>query len=240
MSEEVKEKDTLKELGFQRLVSVLFRKSWIIILVSFLTAASTFGGTFYLITPKYESTALFYVNNSSLSLEGVGLTSGDITTRKDLVDTYIVILESRECLLRVIDYANVDRSASELRSMITAKAVNETEIFEVVVTSPDANEAERVANAISQILPKRISEVIKGTSAEVVDHPVVPSSPSSPRIVRNTLVGFLAGMLISAVAIVLYEIFDVTIRSEEDVRQSSTHPVLAAVPDMTAQSKGGG
>ena len=240
MNEEVKEKDSLKELGFQRLVALLFRKSWIILLTSILTAVVTLVGTVYLITPKYDSTTMFYVNNGvSLGDVSMSLSSGDLVTRQRLVDSYIVILESREYLLYVIDYAGVDRSYKELQSMISASAVNETEIFQVVVTGPDAVEAQRIAAAIEKTLPKRIENIIEGASAKVVDSPIVATSPSSPSYTRNTLLGFLVGFLLSAVAIVMYEIFDVTIRSEEDVQQSCPHPVLAAVPDMMAQSKGG-
>ena len=239
MSEEIKEKDPLRETGIQRLVAHLLRKSWIVLLVSILTAAITFFATFYLITPQYESATLFYVNNNTLSLGDVGLSSGDLTTRKNLVDSYIVILESREYLLVVADYASVDRSYRELQDMITASSVNDTEIFQVVVTSPDAAEAQRIANAIVQTLPKRIEAIIEGASAKVVDSPIVATSPSFPSYTGNTVLGFLAGFMLSASCIVLYELFDVTIRSEEDVLQSCTQPVLAAVPDMMAQPKGG-
>jgi len=239
MKENIKGKGAVKELGIQQLASVLFRKSWIIVVTSILVAVITLVTTVYFVTPKYESSTMFYVNNSTLSLGDVGLSSGDMTTRKDLVDSYIVILESRETLLDVIDYAGVDRSVSELRGMIKAASVNSTEIFEVVVTSPDPVEAERIANAVAKILPERISTIIEGTSAKIVDYAIVASSPSSPNYTVNTIVGFLAGFLISVCAIALYAFFDVTIRSEEDVLQSCSHPVLAEVPDMQSQSKGG-
>lgn len=240
MNEEVKEKNVASELGSQRLLSALFRKSWIVLVASILCAVVTFIGTLYLITPKYESATMFYVNNGvSLGDVSMSLSSGDITTRQKLVDSYIVILESREYLLYMVDYAGVDRDYKELQNMITAASVNDTEIFKVVVTSPDAVEAQKIAYAIEKTLPKRIETIIEGASAKVVDSPIVASSPSSPSYSRNTIFGFLMGFLISIACIILYEIFDVTIRSEEDVQQSCPHPVLAAVPDMMAQSKGG-
>jgi capsular polysaccharide biosynthesis protein len=49
----------------------------------------------------------------------------------------------------VIDYAGVSRSYGQVRGMLSAAAVNETEIFRVTVTSPDPQEAERIANSIA-------------------------------------------------------------------------------------------
>ena len=230
-----------REFNLQRLASVLLRKSWIIALTAVACAVAIFLATFYLVTPKYQSSAMFYVNNGSLSFGGasVSIESGDLTAAKSLVESYIVILTTRETANDIIDYAGVDRSYGELKDMISAAAVNSTEIFEVVVTSEDPQEARDIAYAITQVLPKRIDGIIDGTSAKVVDSPVLNNTPSSPNLITNTTMGFLLGLLLSVAAIVLYEIFDVTIRGEADVEQTCSHPILAQVPDMLAQSKGG-
>ena len=239
MTEKAARKNTAKELGLQQLVSALLKKSWLIVVASILCAALMLGFTYYFVTPKYESSTMFYVNNSTLSLNDVSLSSGDINTRKDLVDSYIVILNSRVFLTDVKDYAGVDHSVESLRKMISASSVNSTEIFEVVVTSPDPYEAKRIAHAIEVQLPKRIATIIEGSSAKVVDSPIVAANPSSPSYVSNTIIGFLIGLLVSMAVIALRELFDVTIRAEEDVQQSCSYPVLAEVPDMQSVSKGG-
>lgn len=229
------------EIDFSRIIGVFLKRAWAIIIVSILTAVISFVGTFYLITPKYESAAMFYVNNNSLSVgdASFSITSSDITASKNLVDSYIVILTSRQSLNDVIDYAGVDRTYLELEEMIEAKSVNDTEIFRVTVTSPDPVEAEKIADAISYILPKRISSIIEGTSAKIVDTAVLPSIPSSPSYFNNTLIGFILGFLLSASVVLLREIFDISIRTEEDITRSTSYPILATVPNMNASSKGG-
>ena len=49
----------------------------------------------------------------------------------------------------------------------------------------------------------------------------------------------MIGLILSAGLVVLQELLDITIRSEEDIVLSCKHPVLAAVPDMEVSSKGG-
>ncbi len=228
------------EINLQRLFGEIVSKAWLIILVAVVLAVATFLGTFFFVTPQYEASAMFYVNNNSLSMgdASFSITSSDITASKSLVKSYIVILQTRESLNDVIDYSGVDRTYAELTQMITASAVDSTEIFKVVVKSPDPEEAKKIADAIAYILPKRISSIIEGTSAKVVDNAVIPVNPSSPSYTTNTLIGFLIGATLTVSIIVLREIFDVTIRTEDDITQSSDHPILASVPDMTAPSKG--
>ena len=178
------EKEMLKndeiEIDLGRLFRAVMDRAWLVAVIAVLCAALTFAGTFFLITPKYESSAMFYVNNSNFSLgdASVSISSGDLTTSRNLVDSYIVILNTRETLVDVIDYAGASRTYKQLKEMISSGAVNETEIFRVTVTSEDPQEAERLANAIAYILPKRIGTIIDGTSAKVVDSAIVPSKPS--------------------------------------------------------------
>ena len=240
MNEQTK-KEEYVEIDLQRILAALWHRMWLVVLVALLCAVVTFIAVFYFVTPMYESSAMFYVNNSDFSVgdQSLNISAGDITAAKDLVESYIVILKTRTSLNDVIDYAGVDLSYSELKNMISAAAVESTEIFEVVVTSPDPVEAEKLASAIAYILPKRIDSIIEGTSARIVDAAIVPTKPSSPSYINNTLIGFLVGFVLMTVLVVLQEAFDVTIRTEEDMDQICKHPVLASVPDMGAPSKGG-
>lgn len=229
------------EIDIQRLIGAVLNKAWLIALVAVLAAAVSFVYTYFLVSPLYQSSVMFYVNNSTIDLSNASLSvsAGDISASRGLVDTYIVILDTRETLNDVIDYAGVERTYEEVKGMIAAEAVNETEIFKVVVTSTDPAEAEALANSVAYNLPKRINTIIDGTSTEIVDSAVFPTTPISPSYTKNTMLGFLVGLVLSVACVVLVDLMDVTIRTEEDIAQSCKHPVLASVPDMQIHSKGG-
>lgn len=224
-----------------RLLDALVQKMWLVLLAAIIGAIIAFMGTLFFIKPSYRSSVKFYVNNSSISVgdTSFSIDSGDISASKSLVNSYIVILQTRDSLNDVIDYAGIDRSYSEVRGMISARAVDATQIFEVVIESKDPMEALAIAEATAHILPKRISSIIEGSSAKVVDYPVMATRPSSPSYTKNVLVGFVIGLMLSAGIIVIAELFDVTIRTEEDIQQSGNLPILASVPDMMTTGKGG-
>ena len=107
MSEIVKDKDSSRDLGIQQLLMVLLGKAWIIVLVGLLVAVFTFVGTFYLVTPKYQSSTVLYVNNNSINLGG--LTASDMSVRQELVESYIVILKSRTTLAQIKAYSGTTK-----------------------------------------------------------------------------------------------------------------------------------
>lgn len=228
------------EIDLQRLLGALLNKAWLIGTVAIVCAVAALLSTILFITPKYQSAAMFYVNNNSVSLgeAALSITASDISASKSLVDSYIVILKTRETLNDVIDYAGVERTYGAVKGMISASAVDSTEIFQVVVTSEDPQEAKEIADAIAYILPKRIASIIEGTSAKVVDSAVLPSGPCSPGYTKNTMLGFAIGLVAAVVFVTLRVMMDITIRTEEDIAQSCKYPVLAAVPDMVAHSDG--
>ena len=241
MEDRKMEKNGEVEIDLRRVWSALLKRAWIIGLTAIIFAVASFVITLFFIKPEYQSTVMFYVNNSSLSIGDTALdiTTGDLSASRGLVKTYIIILKSRETLNDVIDYAGVNRSSGQVSGMIEAAAVSSTEIFKVVVTSTDPKEAEAIASAITYILPKRINSIIEGTSARVVDNPILPTARSSPSYVKNTMLGFLIGFLLVGAIVVVRSIMDSTIRAEEDLATGGEYPVLVDVPDMEHSGKGG-
>ncbi len=241
MNEKTTQKTAELEIDLGRIFRAILDRAWTVAIVTVLCTVLVFLGTFFLVTPQYEASAMFYVNNTA-KVSGdssQSISSGDLSTSRNLVDSYLVILDTRETINEVIAYAGVNRSYREVKDMISAGAVNSTEIICVTVTSPNPNEAEKLANAIAYVMPQRITSIIEGSSTKVVDYAVVPSSPSSPSYVKNTILGFLLGLVLGVGMIVLRELFDISVRTEEDVAKVCAHPILASVPDMAAPAKGG-
>ena len=221
-------------VDIRRLIQCVLNKAWQIALVTFLSGIIAFVGSVMLLTPEYQASALFYVNNSSVSFGDatLSISSGDITTSKNLVNSYIVILKSRATLLDVLDYADSPRTYSQLLGMISANSVDNTEVFRVTVTSTDPKEAETLANAIAHVVPDRIASIVEGSSAKIVDFAVLPSSPSYPNNMRNMFLGLLVGFGVSAGFVVLLEFIDVTIKDEDDITKCCRYPILATVPNL--------
>ena len=118
--------------------------------------------------------------------------------------------------------------------MISASAVNSTEVFEIVVTSTNPAEAEKIANTIADVLPDKIADIVAGSDVRIVDYAVVPSHRSSPSYTRNTAIGMLLGAVVSAALIILAYLFDENIHTEEYLTQTYPDiPLLAVIPDMT-------
>ena len=225
-------KEEYMEIDLLRLVRALWHRAWAIVLAMLLCGAAAFSYTYFLVTPLYKSSALMYVNNSSITVGSTSVSLSDLTASQTLVDTYIVILKTRLTLNDVIEQAELNYTYEDLRDMISASPVDSTEIFEITVTSPYPAEAEKIANTIVKVLPEKISEIMDGSSVRTVDFAVRTTMKSSPSITKNVALGLIVGMILSCGIIVLLELLDEQIRDEEYLTQTYELPVLAAVPDL--------
>ncbi len=234
-------KNEIFEIDLMQILRALWNRVWAVILAAAIGAAIFFSYATFGITPLYSSEVLLYVNNSSFSVGSTSfsISSSQISAAQDLVSTYLVILKARATLNDVIDEADLDYSYGTLKNMISASSVNGTEIFRVSVTSSSPEEAEKIANTIADILPNKIADIVDGSSVRIVDYAVVPSSKSSPNITTYTAIGMLVGFAVACAVVILLEVTDTQIHSEDYLLETYELPVLAVIPDLTNKRRSG-
>ena len=234
------------EIDLLKLFRALWKKALIIILVAVIFASCAFAFTLTMITPTYQATVSFYVNNSSISLGSLNysISTGELNASAALVNTYIYILKSRTTLEDIIKKAEVPYSYGTLREMISTKTVQNTAAFDVVVTSTSPTEAEHIANTIAEVLPERITEIVDGSNVRIVDYAIVPSHRAGPSFAKNTIIGFLAGAVLAAAVVAVQFIIDeqndIVIHSSDELKE--LYPdikILALIPDMRLSEKKG-
>jgi len=223
------------EIDLFHLVKVLWQKAWIIILSMLLCGVIAFSYAAFLVTPKYESRAMMYVNNSSFSVGSTSfsISSSELSAAKTLLDIYVIILTSRTTLEAVIDKADLDYTYKELYKMVSAGSVDSTEVFEIVATSSDPREAELIVDTITHILPDRIAEIVDGSSVRIVDTAILPTEKASPDVMKISAIGIFLGFAVSCITIIVRDLMDNTIRDEDYLVERYDLPILASVPDMS-------
>lgn len=228
------------EIDILRLIKALWKKAWIIAVSMVLCGVLAFSYATFFVAPKYQSRAMMYVNNSAYSAgssnSGI-ITSSELTAAKSLVEIYVNILTSRTTMEMVAEETGLDYTYKQLLGMVSAGAVDSTEMFEIVATSTDPEEAELIVETICDILPDRISEIVDGSSVRLVDEANLPTEKSSPNITRITLIGLILGFVASCAVIVVIELLDNTIHDEDYLIEKYELPILAAVPDMNSKKK---
>lgn len=224
-----------REISLKELFTCILEKISVIILTTIIFGVAAFSITKYAITPKYDATIRLYVNNRTEATNT--LTTSDVAAAKSLVNTYITIIESNSVLDDISKRLDSEYTPNQIKKMMSAKAINGTEVFEVTITDPSPENSADIANLIADIAPDKISEIVNGSSVKIIDRAKVPTEPVSPIMSKNIAISCLLGLLISSFIIVLLNMFDTTIYSEDDIKDFCTLPILGIFSDFNQVSQ---
>jgi len=225
-----------KEISLKELFVCIWDKIWIVALATIVFGVAAFLITEYVIVPKYSATISMYVNNNTESTTSI--TTSDVSAAKSLVDTYITIIESNSVLDEIVVNADFECTTTQIKNMMSAKALNGTEVFEVSITTDSPEKSAEIANLISELAPNKISEIVDGSSVKIIDKASVPTEPVSPNMSKNIAIACLLGLIISCFVVVLVHMFDTTIYGEDDIKEFSTLPILGIFSDFSQVSSG--
>ncbi len=218
------------EVDLRHLLKVVLRKWWLIALSALICALGFGFYTSEFVTPKYTSTAIMHISASTSST----INLSELQTARTLVDSYEYLIKGiPQTLNEVADKADLSYTPSQLRSMISVTSGGSgTEFLEITVTGEDAEEACLIANTIMEVVPGRAAAANMDSTISAAGWASVAKVPSSPNVTKSTAMGFLLGFVLSAVIIVMCELLDDRIKSEDWLKESFKDeiPLLAVIP----------
>lgn len=108
---------------------------------------------------EYYMTVQYSVNTADSTLDTASV-----------VDACKTIVSSRKCIDRVIEESGSSLSYEEVKAMLLVSQVDDTELFDVSVSSENRDDVKDIGNALKALLPEMIEEIIGGpVTLEIVE-----------------------------------------------------------------------
>ena len=148
-----------------------------------------------------------------------------------MVNDYKEIITSNDVLSEVIKDAKLNLSEAELSKMVSVNIPTDTRLISISVKAKTGQDAQVLANKVREVASKKIKTVTKVEDVTTLEEAKLPSSPSSPNIKRNVLLGAILGGFVAIVAVLVREVLDDRIRRPEDVEDVLEMTLLGIVPD---------
>lgn len=214
------------ELDIREVIFALLQKWYLIVLAGFLTAALFFCVSKFLIPEKFESETSIYILNQDE--EGINYTDFQLGTI--LTKDYEVLVKSRTVLEEVAKKLKLDLSYEDLESMVSVTVPESTRIVEITVRTTDPELSQKIADTVREMASKNISEVMNVDAVNVVEKANLPTKKCSPSVGRNTILGGFLGVFVACTIILLFVLFNDTIRTQDDVEKYLNVSTLGVIP----------
>lgn len=212
------------------LEACLLKVKWIITMTVLFMIFSFLISTM-LLSPKYESYVLLFVNNSAIG-SGNQLNLDDISSSQKLLRTYAYLLTDDEILDEVAEQMGHPYTADKLRDVLRTEALAETMILRITAKTTDALVSADICNKMAEVAPGVLQRIVQSGKVEVVGKAKPAQNPSSPNVLRNTLTGGLLGFVLTVFIAVLLRFLDNTVKDERDLKRHIDVPVLGEIPSL--------
>ena len=188
------------------------------------------GVSAFFLTPRYVASVNMIVNTRT-EVSGV-ITSDNISSAENLVDTYAIIIKSNKVLNEVIKQLNLNTTFEELYENVTVSAINDTQVMKIAVEHVERARARQIVEAIVQIAPDMVKDAVEAGSCKVVSDVHMEKDPVFPNVKMITLLAAVMGMMLTVCVVVLKELLNDFIVDDLDVERKLGIPVLGIIPDM--------
>ncbi|WEN69640.1 Wzz/FepE/Etk N-terminal domain-containing protein [Staphylococcus sp. NRL 16/872] len=215
-------------LDLSKFISAI-KKNWkLIILLPIIFMLISLLITMFLMKPKYEANTQVLVNQKEKNSE---LMAQEVQSNIQLVNTYTEIVKSPRILDEVAK-KNKKYSASDIKGMLTVTTQAESQILNINVRNGSKHDAEKVANEIADVFSNKMPDIMNVNNVSVLSSANGTASKVSPNMLINLVVGLILGVIIALIIIILKELFDKRIRTEEDVENELNIPVLGSIQKL--------
>ena len=205
----------------------LLKRHLLLVIIMPVAVAGIVGVVSLFLPAEYTATTTMYVLSKSGEEEAPAITQSDLSVGQMITNDVTTILKSDRVRQ---DVASELGLASLAGYKLSVTSTTTTRVITLSVTGTDAQKAADIANALVARTSQVATEVMQIEAINVIDAATPPDTPSGPRRVLYTAVGFMAGLFAAVAIIVIRDMADTRVRSGSDVEELIGVPVVGHFP----------
>lgn len=223
------------EIDLRELFYLLLGKLHVILLAAILGIVTGLFVSIVIMTPKYQSSTSIYVLNKQ---DDSTLTYSDLQTGTQITKDYTELVTSRTVMEKVINRLNLNNAYDDMENigykglaeMVNVSNKTDTRIITITITDTNPVRARDIADAVREAAADHIKAVMDIQAVNVVDSAEIPQTAISPNVVKNAALGGLILFVLACGIIVMWHLFDDTIKTPDDVEKYLSISVLGTIP----------
>lgn len=231
----------MEELDLKELFMIFWNRKLEIILITLVMIAIGVIYSYFFIVPQYSATTTLVLVQSSSTAEKNGegsITQADLTINSKLVSTYSELVKSKAVLSEVVESLGVEGLKEDnIRNNITVQSRKDTEIIEITVKNLDPNLAAQISNKIAEIFSEKVVEIYSISNIYILDRAEPNENPCNINHAKDIVIFAFIGIVISAVFVLVANMLDTTIKTEQDIENSTGLLVLSSIPNYEVETK---
>ncbi len=172
------------------------------------------------------STSMYVLSSNESSSTSL---STDLSASQMVANDVATLLESDRAITSTAEDLGLDDLDDYSVSVSSATT---SRVITLSVTGTSAEGAAAVANAMVQNVAEIAVEVMGVEAVNVIDQATAPTNPSGPNRPLYAAVAFLAGLFLAVAIVVMGDMLNTKVRSQDEVEELLGVPVIGRIPAM--------
>jgi len=223
-------------ITYDKLFKLIKENLLVILAGGILCFGIAFSYSKFYVNPVYYSDAKIIIDsekNSEIK------TAADLTLARSIVDTYIEILNSNDFYKQVHsslpDDIKPQYTPSTLKDNATLSVVRNTEVIQVSFKCLDKKHTQLITSKIVDNIGTYFNLTSKYQTYVNVTDSAHEALVSQVDITRYSVLGFILGIALVIIIVVLRDLFDTRVKTTKDIRERYNLPVLGAIPTFNGK-----
>ncbi len=222
-----------------KLALYILKRIWLVIIC----AAIGFGYMYWQARKApdtYTAYGTMFVTNSNPNLVNYGYAStADFSNAVSLVNVYTEVIKTDAVMDKILECRMEDGqllsqkypelTAGYIRGVVSMRSINETPMTRVFCTTTNPQLSADICNAVLQIAPNALFDIVGAGNAKAQDYATVPAGPNGRNDWRKAMTGAAAGAVLAGALLVLLFLLNRRVEDADELTNNYTIPVLASV-----------
>lgn len=186
--------------------------------------------SYFLLTPIYQANTQVLVNQKKEDMTQQ-MTSQDIQSNLQLINTYNEIIKSPAILSIVVENLDLPLTPGQLASKISVTNANNSQVLNVSVQDENYNVAADMANQVVEVFKEEVPKLMNIDNVNILapaqysDNP----TPIKPNKMLNVAIALVIGLMVGVGLAFLLEYLDTTVKTEQDVEEIIGLPIIGVI-----------
>ena len=155
--------------------------------------------------------------------------STDLNASQMISNDVAKLLTSDRVLSETADEVGLDNLNAY---SVSVSSETTSRVIQLSVTGASPQTAADITNSLVDNVSQIAREVMSVESVNTIDRATVPASPSGPNRTLYVAVAFMAGLFLAVAIVVVADMLNTKVRSEDEVEELLGIPVVGRIPAM--------
>lgn len=210
------------------LLQLLRKHLKLVVILPLACAVLMAGYSAFLMHDTYTASASMYVLAKDDGESNTNL-STDLNASQMISNDVAKLLTSDRVLSETADEVGLDNLNAY---SVSVSSETTSRVIQLSVTGANPQTAADITNSMVDNVSQIAREVMSVESVNAIDRATVPSSPSGPNRTLYVAVAFMAGLFLAVAIVVVADMLNTKVRSEDEVEELLGIPVVGRIPAM--------